>query len=132
MPWPPRDAGPNSLLTEREVPAGSECPCAPRAVLGFARTRATRIAREYPPGLPDPEVLGIAYREQRILIAHDRHFGRLGFVEHQPHAGVILLRLGSPPPLALTIERLDDVLTSYADALDPFIVVTPDRIRVRR
>jgi hypothetical protein len=29
---------------------------------------ATRIVRDYPPGLPDPEVLGIAYREQRILI----------------------------------------------------------------
>lgn len=92
----------------------------------------TRIARGHPPGLPDPEVLAIAFRERRILITHDRHFGGLVFVEHQPHAGVILLRLGSPPPLALTIDRLTDVLTSYADALNQFIVVTPDRVRLRR
>jgi predicted nuclease of predicted toxin-antitoxin system len=93
---------------------------------------ATRIARDYPPGLPDSEVLSIAYREQRILITHDRHFGRLVFVELQPHAGVILLRLGSPAPLALTFDRLTDVLTAHAHALDQFIVVTPDHIRVRR
>ena len=93
---------------------------------------ATRIAREYSPGLPDPEVLGIAYREQRVLITHDRHFRRLVFVEFQPHAGVILLRLGAPPPLALTIDRLTEVFTAYAHALDQFIVVAPDRIRVRR
>ena len=93
---------------------------------------ATRIARDYPPGVPDPEVLSIACREQRVLITHDRYFGRLVFVELQPHAGVILLRLGSPTPLALAIDRLTEVLTAYAHALDQFIVVTPDRIRVRR
>ena len=92
----------------------------------------TRIAREHPPGLPDPEVLDIAFRERRVLITHDRHFGGLVFVEHQPHAGVILLRLGSPPPLTLTIDRLTEVFTAYAHVLDAFIVVTPDRIRVRQ
>lgn len=89
-------------------------------------------SRDYPHGLPDPDVLGIAYREKRVLITHDRDFGGLVFVELLPHAGVILFRLGTPPPLELTKNRLDDVLTIHADELDGFIVVTPDRIRVRR
>ena len=93
---------------------------------------ATRIAREYPPGLPDPEVLDIAYREMRILITHGRHFGNQVFVDFQPHAGVILLRLGLRPRLERTIARLTDGLTDHAHGLDQFIVVTPDRIRVRR
>ena len=92
----------------------------------------TRIARDHPPGLPDPEVLDIAYRERRILITHDRHFGGLVFADQQPHSGVILLRLGTPPTLDLTKARVTEVLTNHADGLDDFIVVTPDRIRVRR
>ena len=90
------------------------------------------IAVDHPASLPDNEVLAIAEREERILITHDRHFGGLVFVKHQPHAGVILLRLGSRPPLDLIVSRLTAVLASYAHELHQFVVVTPDRIRVRR
>jgi hypothetical protein len=45
---------------------------------------------------------------------------------------VILLRLGSPPPLDLIIARLTEVLSSYVHDLSDFVVVTPERIRVRR
>lgn len=90
------------------------------------------IAVDHPASLPDNEVLAIAEREDRILITKDRHFGGLVFVEQQPHAGAILLRLGSRPPLDLVIGRLTTVLTDHAHDLDAFIVVTPDRIRVRR
>ena len=55
---------------------------------------------EHPSGVPDDEVLAIAYRERRILITRDRDFGELVFVYWQPHRGVILLRLGSSSPLA--------------------------------
>ena len=40
---------------------------------------ATRIARDYPAGLPDSEVLAVAHREERILITDDRDFGELVF-----------------------------------------------------
>lgn len=90
------------------------------------------IAVDYPASLPDTEVLAIAERDDRVLITHDRHFGGLVFVDHRPHAGVILLRLGSQPPLDVILSRLTDVLTGHAHELDDFIVVTPDRIRVRR
>lgn len=102
------------------------------AYLSSLGHNVTRIARDHPPGLPDPEVLDIAYRERRVLITHDRDFGGLVFVDQQPHAGVILLRLGTPPPLDLIIARLTTVLTDHAHVLDDFIVVTADRIRVRR
>ena len=77
-------------------------------------------------------VLAIAYQEGRIVITHDRDFGELVFVELQPHAGVIYLRLGPSPPLATVIARLDYVLTNHAHDLDAFIVVTHDLVRIRR
>jgi predicted nuclease of predicted toxin-antitoxin system len=37
------------------------------------------VSRNYPPGLPDEDVLEIARKEQRILIVADRDFGELIF-----------------------------------------------------
>ncbi len=92
---------------------------------------AVRIGRDYPPGLPDAEVLAIAKREGRILITDDRDFGELVFRHRQPHTGVIYLRLASYS-FALTTARLDEVLTRHADKLDRFLVVTPGSVRERR
>jgi predicted nuclease of predicted toxin-antitoxin system len=90
------------------------------------------IVRDHPASLPDTDVLAIAYREKRTLITHDRDFGELVFVEHQPHAGVILLRLGPLASLETTITRLDYLFSRHVHELDQFIVVTPNLIRVRR
>jgi predicted nuclease of predicted toxin-antitoxin system len=90
------------------------------------------IAREYPAGLADSDVLPIAYRTNRILITRDRDFGELVFVEGQPHAGVIFLRLGSSPPLSTITARLDAVFSEHAQELDRFLVVTQHMVRVRR
>jgi predicted nuclease of predicted toxin-antitoxin system len=92
---------------------------------------AQRIGRDYPPGLPDEEVLAIAKREGRILITDDRDFGELVFRHRQPHTGVIYLRLASYS-FALTTARLEDVLTHHADRLDRFLIVTPGGVRERR
>ena len=92
---------------------------------------AVRIGRDYPPSLPDEEVLAIAEREGRILITDDRDFGELVFRHRQPHAGVIYLRLASYS-FALTTARLNDVLTHHASRLDRFLVVTPGSVRERR
>jgi predicted nuclease of predicted toxin-antitoxin system len=91
----------------------------------------TRIARHYPAGLPDPEVLRIAFDEGRILIANDRDFGELVFVQNQRHSGIILLRLGPSPQLEVTAARVDDVLDRHAGDLHRFIVVTENLVRVR-
>jgi predicted nuclease of predicted toxin-antitoxin system len=91
---------------------------------------ATRIGREHAHGLPDEQVLRIANREQRVLIAADLDFGDLVVRLKQPHAGVILFRLEATD-IATKIQRLDDVLREYADQLDRFIIVTLRSIRVR-
>ena len=90
----------------------------------------TRIGPDYPARLRDVDVLAAAYREQRILITDDRDFGELVFRERQPHAGVIYLRLDTTR-IAVRTTRLDDVLSTYADQLDQFIVVTAESVRVR-
>ena len=92
----------------------------------------TGFVRDHPASLPDTDVLAIAYQEKRTLVTQDRDFGELVFVEHRPHAGVILLRLGPYASLETTITRLDDVFSRHVHELDQFIVVTPNLIRVRR
>ncbi len=104
-------------------------------LIPYLRSRghdAIRIGREFPPGLPDPEVLAIAVREGRILITDDRDFGDLVFRQRQPHTGVIYLRLGEFAELPTKEACLARVLTEYIDQLDEFLVVTRSSVRVRR
>ena len=89
------------------------------------------ISRNYPPGLPDADVLAIARQEQRILIVADRDFGELIFQQGLAPTGVIFFRLPGAS-LSTKIEHLNRVLHEHAEALarGAFLVVTPGRIRV--
>ena len=91
----------------------------------------TAISRQYPHGIPDEEVLAIAWEEQRILLVSDRDFGDLIFHQGYPHTGVIFFRLPGAP-LQEKIKQLNRVLNEYTEALErgKFLVVTPNRIRV--
>ena len=91
----------------------------------------TRVAREYPRGLRDPQVLATARAEQRTIVTEDLDFGELVFRQGYLHTGVILFRL-EETDLAMKIARLDDVLSNYADRLDQFLVVTARRVRARQ
>ena len=91
----------------------------------------TVIAQEYPYSLADREMLAIAHRDGRTLITNDHDFGELIVLHHLPHAGVILLRLGSEQ-LTATTAALARLLTDHADRLDQFVVVTDHGVRVRR
>src|SRR5437764_8614200 len=84
---------------------------------------ALRVGRDYPPGLPDEQVLSTAISEQRILITEDRDFGELIVSKKLPHAGVIYFRLHSTA-LTLKLDRLDYILTHHSHELDKFLVVT--------
>ena len=53
----------------------------------------TAISRNYPPGLPNEDVLTIAREEARVLIVADRDFGELIFRQRQASTGVLLVRL---------------------------------------
>ncbi len=48
---------------------------------------------EETPSISDPEVLGLAYRQKRVLITNDKGFGGLIFKEKQKSSGIIFIRL---------------------------------------
>ena len=45
------------------------------------------------PGIEDPDVLAVAWREQALILTADKDFGEIVFRRRHPHAGVLLLRL---------------------------------------
>ena len=92
---------------------------------------ATRVARDYPAGLPDHDVLAIAQNEQRILITNDRDFGELIVRHGHPHAGVIFFRFPPDSTAQEKIAALGRLLVTHAQQLDQFLVVTPRGVRVR-
>jgi predicted nuclease of predicted toxin-antitoxin system len=89
------------------------------------------ISRDYPPGLPDEDVLEIARKERWVLIVADRDFGELIFHQGLAHAGLIFFRLPGAK-LQTKIDQLNTVLAEYTDDLErgEFLVVTPGQIRV--
>ena len=91
----------------------------------------TAISRNYPPGLPDEDVLTVAREEARVLIVADRDFRELIFHQALAHAGVMFFRLPGAT-LHTKIAHLNTVLEEHTDELErgAFVVVTPGRIRV--
>jgi len=76
--------------------------------------------------------LRISSTQHRILITNDRgDFGNLIFHYPLPHCGVILFRL-QDEALPLVESRLLHVLTNYADQLHHFLVLKPQRTRIRK
>jgi len=92
---------------------------------------ATRVARNYPAGLPDEQVLAIANHERRVLVANDKDFGELDFRRHHPHAGVILFRFPLDASAREKIDALARLLVTHAAQLNRFLVVSPSGVRVR-
>src|SRR5688572_13804751 len=91
------------------------------------------VAVDFPPGIPDEEVLAHAFKEQRIVITNDKgDFGELIFRSLHPHAGVILFRRMRSGDMEIKLERLTYVLKAYANHLNHFLVVTPTNVRVKK
>lgn len=93
---------------------------------------ATRIAKDYPAGLPDEEVLAIAVSENRILITNDSDFGELIFKLHHPHKGVIYFRFPLDSNANLKIASLERLLSTRTKDLDKYLTVTPRKVRIRK
>jgi len=87
---------------------------------------------EIAPGAPDSEVLGIARREQRILLTFDRDFGELIYRKAEPAPpGVVFLRfIPDGPGEAAAVVR-DLLGRAEIRLLDRFTVVTRDEVRQR-
>lgn len=92
----------------------------------------TRIAKDYPAGLPDEEVLAIAVSENRILITNDSDFGELIFKLRHPHTGVIYFRFPLDSKANQKIAALERLLSTHTNDLDKYVTVTPRKIRVSK
>ena len=83
------------------------------------------------PGMPDPDVLAWAAREQRILLTFDKDFGELARRSALPRTcGVVLLRLPMPKPVEVG-RRLAELITARDDWAGNFSVIEPGRVRMR-
>jgi predicted nuclease of predicted toxin-antitoxin system len=90
----------------------------------------TVVAIDFPASIDDREILAIAHRDGRRLVAQDTDFGELVVREGLPYAVVILLRL-RVPSFQVQQARISHVLAVYADRLDRLLVVTDCDVRVR-
>src|SRR2546421_1037738 len=91
----------------------------------------TTIDYDYPAGLQDQVVLALAMHEQRILLTNDKDFGELIFRQQLPHCGILFFRLKGAS-IQTKLRRLGEVLEKYADQFQHFLVITPQRVKIRR
>jgi predicted nuclease of predicted toxin-antitoxin system len=83
-------------------------------------------------GLPDDDVIRLAFTENRILITSDKDFGTKVYRERRPHHGVVLLSLRDER-LAVKRATLERLLVAYAERLpDHFVVASERRVRFAR
>jgi predicted nuclease of predicted toxin-antitoxin system len=87
--------------------------------------------RSEAPGSSDPDVMKLAFRENRLILTHDKDFGELVVKENLcPSTGVILLRLPLKNPAHLAPYILD-ILKSRSDWEGHLSVIEEKRIRMR-
>lgn len=87
---------------------------------------------ELRPGADDAEVLGVANRQDSVLITADKDFGELVFRLHQISRGVLLLRLHALMASQAAQITGDAVRDHGAEMVDAFSVLTPGMLRIRR
>jgi predicted nuclease of predicted toxin-antitoxin system len=78
----------------------------------------------------DEELMGLAYREDRILLTEDKDFGWLAFVARRNNPGVILIRFPaiSRPALPTSVNRL--VAEHGPELKGAFVVLRPGSARI--
>lgn len=82
------------------------------------------------PGSSDPEILGRAQSEDRVILTFDKDFGELAFRHRLPAtSGVILCRLHGLPPARVNAIVLG-ALQIHSDWEGHFVVITEQRMRV--
>ena len=89
-----------------------------------------RVGKDFPPSIPDTEVLEISVRESRILITNDSDFEKLIFSDNNNHSGVIYLHF---PNNAHTMEKaaaVGHLLKTHSKQLDRFITLEPNKVTI--
>lgn len=73
-------------------------------------------------GTGDVKLMRLAYLEDRIILTHDRDFGRLAITTNEPMKGIIFLRPGHIDP-RFTIGTLRVLFSRSTLPESPFIIV---------
>lgn len=95
------------------------------AVVAFLRQHGCDVADVLALGLgrqPDNIILNEALKQDRIVLTHDRDFGRLAVLGRQPMHGIIFLRPGHIDP-QFTIATIQAIDTQNFDFSPSFILV---------
>lgn len=87
---------------------------------------------EISPRAEDPQVLDLAFREERILLTEDKDFGQLVFAHSKNTRGVIFLRYPSLARQRISKEVVKLVNRRGGKLIGRFVVVQPGRIRISR
>jgi predicted nuclease of predicted toxin-antitoxin system len=103
----------------------------------FAAVRALRAegfdvvsVAEVLPGGEDEQVIELAIRERRILLAEDKDFGRLVFAAGYESLGVVLIRFAAGERSKLG-DRVIELVRTHGDRLvGSFVVLQSNRIRI--
>ncbi len=105
----------------------------------FAVVRTLRTAgfdvlsvSESAPRAEDSEVIGLALREDRILLTEDKDFGRLVYSHGQETLGVIFLRFPTFARKQISRDVLNLVKQQGEKLAGCFVTVQPGRIRISR
>ena len=105
----------------------------------FAVVRALRAAgfdvlciSESTPRAGDSEVIGLALREESILLTEDKDFGRLVYSHGQETLGVIFLRFPTFARRQISKDVVNLVKQQGEKLAGSFITVQPGRIRISR
>jgi len=82
-------------------------------------------------GIGDQAVLGMANREEAVLLTADKDFGELVYRQRLVNPGVILVRLSGVPPEAKAETVAKAINLHSAEFAHGFAVISPAAIRVR-
>lgn len=85
---------------------------------------------ESTPRAEDTEVIGLALREERILLTEDKDFGRLVYSHGQETLGVIFLRFPTFARKQISRDVLHLVRQQGSKLAGSFVTVQPGRIRI--
>lgn len=84
-------------------------------------------------GASDTQVMRCAHSAGRVVLTHDRDFGRLAIQRGEPYVGLVYLRPGHVSP-SFALETLAAIQRLAVDVSPPFILVAErreDRVRIR-
>jgi predicted nuclease of predicted toxin-antitoxin system len=88
--------------------------------------------RDINPSMSDSKIIGIAAKDNRIIITMDKDFGELVYNSGLMHKGILLLRTENCSG-DKKVKIISEILRNYSSELeDNFCVFSKDRLRIRR